>query len=64
MKAWKIPPPVEWKVAAGHGEVARRRHENLALCRKGLLVAAGHGLEERRQWALSSVSLRRGGNGL
>ena len=33
MKAWKIPPPVEWKVAAGHGEVARRRHENLALCR-------------------------------
>jgi hypothetical protein len=30
----------------------------------GMLVAAGHGLEERRQWALSSVSLRRGGNRL
>ena len=45
MKAWKIPPPVEWKVTAGHGGVARRRHENLALCRKGLLVAGGHGLK-------------------
>ena len=56
MKAWKIPPPVEWKVTAGHGGVARRRHENLALCQKHLLVAAGHGLKERRQWALSSVS--------
>ena len=56
MAARKKPPPVEWKVAAGHGGVARRRYKTFALCRKGLLVAGGHGLKERRQWALSSVS--------
>ena len=47
MKAWKMPPPVEWKVAAGHGGVARRRYENLSLCQEGLLVAAGPDLKER-----------------
>ena len=38
-----------FRVAAGHGGVVRRRHENLALCRKVLLVAAGHGGVVRRR---------------
>ena len=34
-------------VAAGHGGVVRRRHENIALCREDFLVAAGHGGDVR-----------------
>jgi hypothetical protein len=36
-------------VAAGHGGVARRHYEILALCREGFLVAAGHGGVVRRR---------------
>jgi hypothetical protein len=63
----KVKPPAKHHQLSGRLQLAMARLRGgvmKTLLSAGMLVAAGHGLEERRQWALSSVSLRRGGNGL
>ena len=51
MKAWKKPPPVEWKVTAGHGGLRGGVMKTLLTTGKVC-------------WWQLAMALRRGGNGL